>query len=147
MENLFKDIRFAARGLVRHPGFALAAVLTLALGIGVNTALFTIFNVLVLKPLPIADPQSVIQVTGINEDGQNVNNFSYLEYLDYRDRNQTLSALALMNKVAMPLGEARLGRDDFSPLRDEYVYGQIVSANYFPMLGAQMELGRSFLPE
>jgi predicted permease len=147
MESLFKDIRYAARSLVRHPGFALAAVLTLALGIGVNTALFTIFNVLVLKPLPITDPQSVVHVTGINEDGQNVNNFSYLEYLDYRDRNQTLSALALMNKVAMPLGEARLGRDDFSPLRDEYVYGQIVSANYFPMLGAQMELGRSFLPE
>ncbi|HET9787121.1 MAG TPA: hypothetical protein VFP47_08310, partial [Pyrinomonadaceae bacterium] len=60
MESLFKDIRYAARSLVRHPGFALAAMLTLALGIGVNTALFTIFNVLVLKPLPISDPLSVV---------------------------------------------------------------------------------------
>jgi len=131
MKGLFKDIRYAARSLVRHPGFAVVAVSTLALGIGVNTALFTIFNVLVLKPLPINDPDSVVQITGVNEDGQTLNNFSYLEYLDYRDRNKTLSALALVNKIAMPLGEARLGRDDFSPLRDEYVYGQIVSANYF----------------
>ncbi len=147
MESLFKDIRYAARSLARHPGFTIVAVATLALGIGVNTALFTVFNVLILKPLPIVNPDSVVQITGVNEDGGTLNNFSYLEYLDYRDRNKTLSALALVNKVAMPLREARLGRDDFSPLRDEYVYGQIVTANYFSMLGAQMELGRGFLPE
>ena len=147
MNALLKDIHYAARGLARHPGFAMVAAVTLALGIGVNTALFTLFNVFVLKPLPLQDSNSVVQITGVEEDGHTLNNFSYLEYLDYRERNTTLSGLVLMNKVAMPLGEARQGRDDFSPLRDEYVYGQIVSANYFSVLGAQMEMGRGFLPE
>ncbi len=147
METLFKDIRYSARSLVRHPGFATVAVITLALGISVNTALFTLFNVFVLKPLPLRDPDRVVQITGVNEDGHTLNNVSYLEYLDYRERNTTLSGLVLMNKVAMPVGEPRQGRDDFSALRDEYVYGQIVSANYFSVLGAQLELGRGFLPE
>ena len=123
------------------------AALTLALGIGVNTALFTVFDALMLKPLPVKDPDSLVSFSGIDRNGGRRKLFSYLDYLDYRDRNTTLTELVAWNKAAVALGEMQVGRDDLAVERANYIFGQIVSANYFAALGAEMDLGRGFLPE
>jgi hypothetical protein len=145
---MFQDLRFGVRMLARNPGFTFVAVLTLALGIGVNTALFTVFNAFILKPLPLKDPDALVNFSGIfsgvEQSGEHYKLFSYLDYLDYRDRNTTLEELIAWNKAAVTLGEAQWERDDLS---EGYIFGQIVSANYFPALGAEMALGRGFLPE
>jgi putative ABC transport system permease protein len=127
----------------------LIAVLTLALGIGVNTALFTVFNVFVLQPLPLKDADSLVDIRGVNQRGGRENLFSYRDYLDYRERSRALAGLALINIVGVTAGEVRSGRDDVSVLREDfgYICTQIVTANYFSMLGAQIELGRGFLEE
>jgi predicted permease len=148
LEDLWQDMRYGARMLVKKPGFTLIAVITLALGIGVNTALFTIYNAFVLKPLPIDDPQSIVTMRGVGPDGSNWRVFSYTDYLDYRDRNTTLESVALLNKLTIALGEAPGGSADLGVIAsDGFVGAQIVSANYFSVLRAEMALGRGFLPE
>src|SRR5215475_1990133 len=147
METLLQDLRYGTRMLLKHKGFTLIAVLTLALGIGANTALFTVFDALMLKPLPLKDPDSLVSFSGVDRNGGRRKLFSYLDYLDYRDRNTTLTELVAWNKAAVALGEMQVGRDDLSIEGANYIFGQIVSANYFAALGAEMDLGRGFLPE
>ena len=149
MKGSLEDLRYGARLMLKNPGFTIAAVLTLALGIGMNTALFTVFDAFVLKPLPLKDPDTIVQIQGVDRRGSRTNLFSYPDYVDYRDANTTLSGLAAMNKVAVTAGDARPEGDDLTVMRDEsaYVFGQIVSGNYFEVLGAEMEKGRGFLPE
>jgi putative ABC transport system permease protein len=146
-DEMVQDLRYGARTMLKHPGFTCVAALTLALGIGVNTALFTVFDALMLKPLPVKDPDGLISFSGLNRGGGRRKLFSYHDYLDYRDRNTTLAGLVAWNKAAVALGEAPVGCDDLSTEGASYVFGQIVSANYFSALGAEMELGRGFLPE
>ncbi|MEN3332446.1 MAG: hypothetical protein V7641_1811 [Blastocatellia bacterium] len=150
MNTLLQDLRYAVRLLRKRPGFTLVAVITLALGIGANTALFTVFEAFALKPLPLKDPQSIVRLSGRNRDGATQPLFSYTDYLDYRDRNNALAGLAAWNKIAVTLGERPLGAgDDLSALSGdyEYIFGQLVSGNYFSVLGAEMTLGRGLLPE
>jgi predicted permease len=149
MSSLIQDLRFGARMLMKQPAFTLVAMLTLALGIGVNTALFTIFNVFVLQPLPVRDPDSLVEIRGINPRGGRENLFSYVDYLDYRERSRTLAGLALMSKIGVTAGEMRSGRDGVSYFREEfgYVSTEMVTAHYFTVLGAEMALGRGFLAE
>src|SRR5438270_2865756 len=99
MRSLLKDIRYGLRGLSRRPGFTAVAVLTLALGIGVNTALFTVFDAFVLRPLPLKDPESLVNFDGADAEGKRQRLFSYLDYLAYRDQNSVLSDLIAWNKV------------------------------------------------
>ncbi len=149
METLLQDLRFGARMLRKRPGFTFIALVTLSLGIGVNTALFTVYNVFVLQPLPVKDPHSLVEIRGVNQRGERENLFSYLDYLDYRKHSRTLAGLALMIKLGVTAGEMRSGRDDVSVWREEfgYVSAQIVTANYFTTLGAEMALGRGFPEE
>jgi predicted permease len=148
MRTLWQDLRYGARTLLKKPGFTLIAVLTLALGIGVNTALFTVFDAFVLKPLPLKDPDSIVKISGVTRGGDRSRLFSYLDYLDYRDRNNVFEELVAWNKTLGVLGEAT-PTDESSVITGshEYIFGQIVSGNYFSMLGAEMALGRAFLPE
>ncbi len=150
MRTLWQDLRYGARTLSKKPGFTLIAALTLALGIGVNTALFTVFDAFVLKPLPLKDPDSIVKVSGITRGGGRNQLFSYLDYLDYRARNKVFDGLAAWDRTAAVLGEKPTGPVDESSVitgSHEYVFGLIVSGNYFPTLGAEMALGRAFLPE
>ncbi|HYW72281.1 MAG TPA: ABC transporter permease [Pyrinomonadaceae bacterium] len=149
METLLQDLRYGARMLRKRPGFTFIALVTLSLGIGVNTALFTVFNVFVLQPLPVKDPHSLVEIRGVNQRGYRENLFSYLDYLDYRRHSRTLAGLALWSKLGVTAGDMRSGRDDVSWLREEfgYVSAEIVTANYFTALGAEMALGRGFLEE
>lgn len=146
MTSLIRDIKYGLRNLGRRPGFTSIAVLTLALGIGVNAALFTVFDAFVLKPLPLKDPDSLVNFNGSNSKGERYRLVSYLDYLDYQSQNNTLSDLVAWNKVRVTLGEAAPNQDDSAAFAEgyEYLFGQIVSPNYFSALGAEMALGRGF---
>jgi predicted permease len=147
MQTLCQDLRYGVRTLWKKPGFTLVAIITLGLGIGVNAALFTVFDAFVLKPLPVRDPVSLVSFEGRTARDERHNLFSYRDYLDYRDQNNTLSELIAWNKVRATLGEAppSQGDDEFAE-GYEYLFGQIVSSNYFSTLGAEMSQGRAFQP-
>jgi macrolide transport system ATP-binding/permease protein len=146
MLTLFQDLKYALRGLRKHPSFTAVAVLTIALGIGINTALFTVFDAFVLKPIPLKDPSKLVTLEGRDKYGQRRRLFSYLDYLDYRRQNPVFSDLIAWNKVSATVGEAPPKEADDFLLAEgyEHVFGQIVSTNYFSALGAQMHLGRGF---
>src|SRR5215467_13611003 len=94
MQNLIRDFRYGARALIKRPGFTLVAVFTLALGIGANTAILSTVNGLILRPLPVPHNEELVQLFWGSTQSANVwNNFSYLNYLDFRDQNKTLSGL------------------------------------------------------
>jgi predicted permease len=137
METLFKDLRFGVRRLVKTPSFTLIAILSLALGIGANTAIFSLVNLILFRPLPVANPEEVVSVSAVGKDGQFAA-FSYLNYLDFRDRNEVLSGLLAHRFVGVSL--SRSGNN-------EKLWGYLVSGNYFDVLGVKPALGRTFLPE
>jgi predicted permease len=137
METLFQDLRFGFRRLIKRPGFAVIAVLSLALGIGANAAIFSFVNLILFRRLPVADPQKVISVSAVGKDGE-LSAFSYPNYLDFRDRNEVLSGLIVSRFTYMSL--SRNGDN-------EKVWGNLVSGNYFDVLGVKPALGRTFLPE
>jgi len=137
METLFHDLRFGFRRLIKTPGFAVIAILSLALGIGANTAIFSLVNMILFRQLPVADPEQIVSVSVVGKDGQFAA-FSYPNYLDFRDRNEVLSGLLVHRFVALSL--SRNGNN-------EKVWGNLVSGNYFDMLGVKPAPGRAFLPE
>ena len=137
METLFKDVRYSIRSLLNRPGFTAVAVITLALGIGANTAIFSLVNTVLLRPLPVDHPEQVVSVA-VRGKGDSINAFSHPNYLDFRDRNQVFSGLLLYRFV--PLSLSRAGAD-------ERVWSYEVSGNYFDVLGVKAIKGRTFLPE
>jgi len=147
MQTLLQDLRYGARMLRKHPGFTLIATLTLALGISSNTALFTVYNAFVLKPLPLKDPYSIANVTGYDREGNSNGLFSYLDYVDYRDRNTSFAGLIAWNQFTAPFGEQTAADADSSSILGNLGLGNFVSGNYFTALGAEMALGRAFAPE
>jgi putative ABC transport system permease protein len=146
MLTLFQDLKYASRYLRKHLGFTTVAVLTIALGIGINTAMFTVFDALFLKPLPLRDSSRLVNLEGRDKHGQRSRLFSYLDYLDYRQQNASVCELIAWNKVSATLGEAPPGSANDFMLAEgyEYAFGEIVSTNYFDVLGARMYLGRGF---
>src|SRR4030095_5985466 len=138
MTYLWQDLRYATRMLLKKPGFTLITITTLGLGIGVNTALFAGFNLL-LRPTSIKDPGSVVNIERQNEDGSR--NFSYLEYVYYRDHTQTLSDILPTFEEKFLRGEQSEG---VAPVE---VKGIFASDNYLTMLGGSMRLGRFFTLE
>lgn len=147
MQTLWQDVRYGVRTLRKKPGFSFVAIITLALGIGVNAALFSVFAAFVLKPLPLKDPGSLVTLEGANAQGERHSLFSYRDYLDYRSQTSTLSDVIAWNKVRATLGEAPPNQsDDEFAEGYEYLFGQIVSGNYFTTLGAEMSQGRAFQP-
>ncbi len=146
-DDMIQDLRYAVRMLLKRPGFTLIAMLTLGLGIGVNTVLFTVYDAFLLKPLPLQDPDSIVHLTGYSREGQRTRLFSYQDYLDYRDRNTSFAGLVAVNKFAAPFGDDAPDAGSSSLLPSNFGFGRIVSGNYFTVLGAEMALGRGFAPE
>src|SRR5215470_4990573 len=138
MTNLWQDLRYGARTLLKRPGFTLIAIITLSLGIGVNTALFAGFNLL-LRPNPIKDPDSAVKIECQSEDASR--SFSYPEYVYYRDHTQTLSDLLPTIEEKFLLNEQS---SSVAPLE---IKGIFASDNYLSMLGGDMLLGRFFTEE
>jgi len=139
MDTLVQDLRFGLRQLRKSPAFTLAAVLTLALGIGANTTVFTWLNSIVFNPLPGVESNGLVAVRWRTPEGNN-NSFSWPDFLDYRKRNHSLQGLAVGRMTAMSLG-------DGAQNQVERVWGMLVSANYFETIGVKAAMGRTFLPE
>ena len=140
VERLLRDLAYAVRMMLRNPGFTAVAVATLALGIGVNTALFSAYNAVALKPLPVADPARVVRLERWFESrnlGDLQYAFSYPEYRYLRDHANGFSRLAAAAWPVATLGEVRGGVA-------EKLQGQLVSANYFDAMGVRARFGRCF---
>ena len=149
LEQTVQDVRHADRALARSPGFTLVAVITLALGIGVNTTLFSAYNAVALKPLPVADPNTVVRLerwlkSGYLGDIQY--GFSYPEYVYCREQQHAFSSIVA---ASWPLRVLASTADDDEhgghPL--ETLSGVIVSGNYFSGLGINASIGRTFGPQ
>jgi predicted permease len=134
---VFKEIIYAGRTLLQRPGFSLVAVLTLALGIGANTAIFSLVNTVLLRSLPVERPDEIFALNMRRKD-DSMSALSYPNYLDFRDRNEALSGLLVYRFV--PLALSRSGGN-------ERIWGYEVSGNYFDVLGVKAILGRTFVPE
>jgi predicted permease len=142
VEQSWKDLRFAVRGLARNPGFTALAAITLALGIGVNATLFATYNAVALKPLPVADPSRVVRLQRQLESGSHgdINyGFAYPEYQYLRDH---ASAFAGMVAASFPVPALAAIPGSIARQRAR---GELVSTNYFADLGISPVLGRTFL--
>ncbi len=137
MQTFIKDLRYAVRSLVKRPGFAAIGIISLGLGIGANTAIFTLVNTVLLRSLPVDRPEEIVAVH-LRGKGDSLGAFSYLNYKDFRDRNDVLSGVVAYRFI--PLSLSRAGAN-------ERVWGYLVSGNYFDVLGARPIKGRGFQPE
>ncbi len=137
LDSVIQDARYGVRMLIRTPGFTIAALLTLALGIGANIAIFSIVNAVLLRPLPYVDPNRLVVFGDRGEPGT-PSNTDFTTFHDYEERNRTFESMALMrgwNPTLFTDGEA------------ERVPAVRVSWNFFSMLGVRPALGREFLGE
>src|SRR5512144_2922782 len=134
MEALMQDIRYALRQLAVRPGFAAVVVLTLALGFGVNTAIFSVVNAVLLRPLPYPAADRLTVVWGAR-NGQSPLLISVADFLDYRARNKTFEDLGLVRTQSVNL----TGTD-----QPDRLVGSFVTASTLPMLGARTVMGRLF---
>src|ERR1044071_2506024 len=140
LTSTFHDLRYAFRALLKHRTFTIAALVTLALGIGINTSIFTLLYSVAFRKLPVKNPESVVNVYQTLEgefDRQvegNVSLLSYPEYLNYRDRVPGLSGLAASADMNLYLGGNNV----------EKINGLMVTDNYFSILGGGTALGRTF---
>ncbi len=139
MESWIRDLTYGARMLARNPGFTAVVVLTLALGIGANTAMFTAINAVIFKPLPVNDPDDLVVLYTWRE-GQLVKSqpSSHYDYVYYRDNNTVFADLAGFGVEVASLGSGQGA---------EMLVGETVSGNYFDVLELRPLLGRFFAPE
>jgi predicted permease len=141
LENLVQDARYGARALLNSRGYTAVAVLSLALGIGANTAIYSVINAVMLRALPVADPErlAVISIPFVQKgEVRYGRSFSYPQYRDLRDRNQSMEGVIAFHEHPM---NVRVGNDT------SRVNGVLVSGNYFGVLGVRPELGTAIGPE
>jgi len=139
MENLLTDLRYGIRTALKNPGFSIIAVASLALGIGANTAIFSLVNAVLLKPLPFHEPDRLVMLW---EDQSSIGfpraEVAAANYVDWKNQNQTLDDVAALNWKNFNMtsdGEA------------ERVLARGVTANFFQLLGVEPVVGRKFLDE
>jgi len=141
LETLIEDVRYALRMLRKNPGFTAVAVLSLAIGIGANSAMFSLADALLLRPLPILRPSEVVAVGTIESTaGFSSIMASYRDYIDFRDQSKTLDGLVAFVDTTFGVANKR----DALP---QMKLGSIVTGNLFKVLGVEPELGRSFRPD
>ena len=139
METLLRDIRYGVRSLLKRPGFTAVAAITLALGIGATTTIFSVVNGILLRPLPgIARPDRLIDVHATAPGGSSFHSFSRAEFLYYREQTNLLNGLLAYTGAPFNMNSGG---------QPERVYGMLVSGNYFDVLGTRPAQGRFFLPE
>ncbi|HSR53258.1 MAG TPA: ADOP family duplicated permease [Acidobacteriota bacterium] len=138
MRDFSADIRFALRSFIKRPGFTIIALLTLALGIGVNTAVFNIVNAVLLRPLPVEQPGRLATVYATGASGTDYGTQSYPDYLDLRSQVEGFTS---MTAYCHMFGNLQWEG------RTELLIGEVADCNYFDFLGVRPQLGRGFLPE
>src|SRR5215831_418761 len=142
---MLQDIRYAIRQLRKSPAFAIVAVLTLALGIGANTAIFTLLDQALLRELPVSHPEQLVRLQYVGSNtgrtssygGDSHGYFSYPMYKDLRDKNEVFDGM--LANIEMAAGVQWNNQSDL-------VSGEIVSGNYFDVLGVKPAMGRLFVP-
>ncbi|MHB1193889.1 MAG: ABC transporter permease [Longimicrobiales bacterium] len=132
------DLRYAVRRVLRSPGFSAVAVLSLALGIGANTAMFSLVNAVLIRDLPVRAPDELVEIYTSEDDGYAYSTSSYVDFQEIRGLDDVFADV-----VGTRTFLARVERGD----RPESAFGELVSWDYFQALGVPMALGRSFLPE
>ena len=137
MGTLLQDLRFGLRMLAKNPGFTAVAVLTLALGIGANTAIFTLVDAVVLRPLPVANPQRLV-IVNTKSPQQGESDLSYPDYRDIRQHVKSFSGVTLYYRSGQFLNSL----DESSRVLDDEV-----TPDYFTVLGVRPLMGRVFSPE
>ncbi len=138
MIGLYEDFRYGLRALAKYRRFTAVSLLSLALGMGANTTIFTLVNAILLRPLPVHDPGQLAAIYTLDSHNPGFWGVSYPNYKDYRDRNQVFSSLLVYSAIGLNLtGGAE----------PHLVMGQLTSANYFSTLGVNPVIGRGFLPE
>ncbi|MGC2890602.1 MAG: ABC transporter permease [Candidatus Acidiferrum sp.] len=136
MSKLLQDVRYAFRLLAKNPGFTAIAILTLALGIGANTAIFSVVNGVLLRPLPFRDPSRLVLIA--EKSSFPVISTSYENYMDWRDQSHSFESMEATRGGAITLTGAG---------EPERLNVQMATAGLFPMLGINPHIGRTFLPE
>ena len=137
MSELVQDLRYGIRMLWKSPATTLVAILTLGLGIGANTTIFSWVQALLMDPLPAVRDMERLTVLSVTDGGGSESSLSYPDFADYRDGNEVLDGLAAYDLQAVNLGGAG---------KPERVWGMIVSGNYFDVMGVTPSPGRGFLP-
>ena len=137
MQTLWQDLRYGFRMLAKTPAFTVVAVLSLALGIGANTTVFSLMDAVMLRSLPIQNPEQIVEVATGTPGGSPHYDFSYPLYAGLRDNNQALSGLVAYSNTNFGLAAGD---------QTERIRGEMVSSNYFSVLGVQPAIGSAFAP-
>jgi len=138
---LLQEIRYACRMLAKSPGFTIVAALSIALGIGVNTALFSFHDAILLRPLPVREPKSIVTVNLAGDDQpSSVGRLSYPNYRDLRDRSRSFDGLLANQLMLFSFAQSRQAAREMR-------MGMLVNDNFFAVLGVQPMLGRPFTAE
>ena len=135
--DMWNDLRFALRTFRRSPGFTAAVIATLALGIGASTAMFSLVDSTLLRPLPFHSPKELVALWGIKQPEGDIRGASFPEIADWRSMNHALSGVALWDQISLNL------RTSAEPVR---LSGEMVSGDFFQLIGARAALGRTILP-
>src|SRR5215207_2937197 len=138
MDNLIKDIRYGVRMFAKNPGVTLVAVVTLALGIGANTAIFSAVNAFLMRPLPVANAHELVRPMEMTEDRGTSDEMSYPDFLDYRNQSTSFAGLSAEDMIQVAIN---------SENQNDVIWGQVVSANYFDLVQVKPFMGRPFLPD
>jgi len=138
MDEFIQDLRYTLRVLRKSPAFTLVAVLTIALGIGVNSTIFSLVNAVLLRPLPVERPEELVDVYGHVATSTDHGTTSYLDYLDYKEQSETLSGMIAYSNFFASLSVSG---------SSELVIGELVSEDYFSVLGVRALMGRTFSPD
>src|SRR5438270_9177638 len=140
METLWQDLRIGFRQLLADKGFSIAAILTLALGIGATATILTVVNSVLLKELPYSDPERVVVLQGSLKDKGEASNWpvSQMDFADWRQRSTVFSAMSIFGNFAFNLQQGQ---------QSQRLEGELVNADYFPLLGLKPALGRFITAE
>ncbi|HEV8167909.1 MAG TPA: ABC transporter permease, partial [Pyrinomonadaceae bacterium] len=138
MQTLLKDIRYGIRMLLKNPGVTLVAIITLALGIGANTAIFSAVSAFLMRPLSAPNAGELIRPLEISDDRGVTDEMSYPDFLDYRNQATSFTGLSAEDMLQVAID---------SENQNDVIWGQVVSANYFDVLEVTPAMGRGFLPD
>ena len=154
METFLKDVQYGMRGLLKRPGFTAIAVITLALGIGANTAIFTLVNAVLLKALPVSHPEELVLFNDTTGEGTSLEDtprvgqwkrFSYASYQYFRNHNQSFQDITAFRSGESRLSVRKTGSE--AGQAAQRAWGHLVSGNYFSVLGVTAIRGRVLTPE
>src|SRR5580704_19604327 len=143
IETFFRDVRLAFRNIRRNPVFTLIVVLSLALGIGANAAIFSLADAIILRPMPVPNAAGVIVVDTAASKLSRYGGSSYLDYIDFRARAKSFQSLAISPPISAGMNSSAVAPGS----RPENVYGAMVSGNLLSTLQIRPIVGRDFLPE